>query len=96
MIARNVHSLTKTKTKQNHDCTKSSFFDNNKVTTRQNVHSSTKQKKWHDSTNSPFIDQKQKNKIMIARQGNCLTTTTQQKQKHDGTKSSFIYKKNKN
>jgi len=52
--------------------------------------------KCHDSTNSSFIDQKRKNKIMIARQGNCLTTTKQQKQKHDGTKRSFIYKKNKN
>ncbi len=52
--------------------------------------------KCHDSTNSSFIDQKRKNKIMIARTGNCLTTTKQQTQKHDGTKSSFIYKKNKN
>ena len=38
----------------------------------------------------------EKNKIMIARQGKCLTTPKQQKQKHDGTTRYFIYKKNKN
>ena len=71
------------------------------LTTKKSRHDKTSilrqnKNKCHDSTNSSFIDQKRKNKIMIARQCNCLTTTKQQKQQHDGTTSSFIYKKNKN
>ena len=71
------------------------------LTTKKSRHDKTfilrqNKNKCHDSTNSSFIDQTTQNKIMIARKGNCLTTTKQQKQKHDGTNSSFIYKKNKN
>ena len=39
------------------------------------------------------LTETEKNKIMIARKGKCLTTTKQQKQKHDGTTRYFIYKK---
>ena len=42
------------------------------------------------------LTENEKNKIMIARKGKCLTTPKQQKQKHDGTTRYFIYKKNKN
>ena len=64
MMARKVHSLTKTKS---NDGTKSSLFDRQKkqMIARQ-VHPLTKQNKQkkHDGTKSSCID---KNKVMMAR-----------------------------
>jgi hypothetical protein len=77
MIARKVHSLTETKTKQNvmiarkvQSLTKQnvmiarkvhSLTNKNAMIARQ-VHQLTTQKKCHDCTTSSFIDQKNKRK----------------------------------
>ena len=60
MIARQVHPLTKNKKNANHDCTKSSFIDQNtnKVLSVRKVHSLTKTKVM--IARNVIIDQKQK------------------------------------